>query len=201
MNDCGCEIEVETAEQSRVLWILLAINFAMFLAEFGAGLVADSAALISDSLDMFADAVVYAVSLYAVTRAARSKALAAMSSGILQLALGAFALAEVTRRSFGSPQPEPAFMIGVAVVALFANVVCFRLISKHKNDGVHMRASFIFSQNDVIANSAVIAGGILVALTSWAAWDLIVGAAIGFLVVWGGWRIVREARISLSATE
>ena len=37
MNDCGCEIEVETAEQSRVLWILLAINFAMFLGEFGAG--------------------------------------------------------------------------------------------------------------------------------------------------------------------
>jgi cation diffusion facilitator family transporter len=197
MSDCGCEIEVETAEQSRVLWILLAINFAMFLGEFGAGILADSAALISDSLDMLADAAVYAVSLYAVARAARSKALAAMSSGVLQLGLGVFALAEVTRRSLGSPQPEPAFMIGVAVVALVANVVCFRLVSKHKNDGVHMRASFIFSQNDVIANCAVIFGGILVALTSWAAWDLIVGTAIGCLVLWGGCRILREARLSI----
>ena len=65
MADCGCELEIESAAQAHVLWILLAINGAMFLAEFGAGIVAEPAALVADSFDMLADAAVYAVSLRA----------------------------------------------------------------------------------------------------------------------------------------
>lgn len=50
-------------EQRRVLIIVMAINFAMFVAEFGGGLVARSSALMADSVDMFGDAVVYALNL------------------------------------------------------------------------------------------------------------------------------------------
>jgi len=196
MSDCGCEIEVESAAQSRVLWILLAINFVMFVAEFAAGVLADSVALLADSLDMLADAAVYSVSLYAVSRTARAKNFAAKSSGFLQVGLGAVALMEALRRSFSGPEPDPTFMIFVSVVSLIANVTCLRLIARHREGGVHMRASFIFSQNDVIANSAVIVGGILVALTGWHQWDIIVGSGIGLLVMSGGRRILKETRIS-----
>lgn len=198
MSDCGCEIEVESAGQARVLWQLLAINLTMFVAELVAGLIADSAALLADSLDMLADAGVYAVSLYAVSRSARMRAWAAMSSGYLQVGLGGLALLEVARRLVTGPSPDPLYMIAVSVVSLMANVLCLRLVSRHRDGGVHMRASFIFSQNDVIANSAVILGGLLVAMTSWYQWDLVVGAGIGFLVLSGGWRILRDARRALA---
>lgn len=194
MSDCGCEVKVQSKEQARVLWILLAINGALFVAELAAGLLSESAALIADSFDMLADAVVYAVSLHAVFRGALAKASAARLSGWLQVGLGIVAVAEVGRRLLFGSSPEAAFMILVSALALFANVVCLRLISVHREGGVHMRASFIFSQNDVIANSAVILGGLLVAASGWALWDLIVGAGIGCLVLSGGIRILREAR-------
>lgn len=71
-EDC-CSIEVDSAEQARILWIVLGINAAMFVAEFVAGLIAQSTGLIADSLDMLADAAVYGVSLYAVGRSAGLK--------------------------------------------------------------------------------------------------------------------------------
>jgi Co/Zn/Cd efflux system component len=87
-------------------------------------------------------------------------------------------------------------MIGVAAVALVMNVICLKLISVHRDGGVHMTASFIFTQNDVIANVAVIIGGIAVAITGWREWDFVVGIGIGLLVLSGGIRILRRARAS-----
>jgi cation diffusion facilitator family transporter len=199
LADCGCELEIEPAAQARVLWILLAINGAMFVTELGAGIVAESTALIADSFDMLADAAVYAVSIYAVSRSPLARAAAARLSGQLQLGLGAFAFLEVARRAWFGSSPEPSFMIAVSTIALGANVICLRLIAAHRDGGVHMRASFIFSQNDVIANCAVILSGLLVALSGWTFWDLLAGAGIGCLVSWGGLRILREARTAAKA--
>ncbi len=202
MSDCGCDIRVESAGQARTLWVLLAINGGMFIAEFGSGIVADSTALIADSLDMLADASVYAVSLYVVSRGDRARAAAARLSGFLQLGLGVFVLLEVCRRAIVGSNPEPAYMMAVSTIALAANVVCLRLIAAHREGGVHMRASFIFSQNDVIANAAVILSGLFVFLSGWPWWDLLAGAGIGTLVLWGGIRILNEARAAgIAASE
>jgi len=199
LADCGCELQIESAAQARVLWILLAINGAMFVSELGAGIVAESTALIADSFDMLADAAVYAVSLYAVSRSGLARATAARLSGHLQLGLGLFAFLEVARRALFGSSPEPSFMIVVSTVAFGANVICLRLVAAHREGGVHMRASFIFSQNDVIANFAAILSGFLVALSGRPFWDLLAGAGIGCLVFWGGIRILREARAATKA--
>ncbi|MDX1394671.1 MAG: cation diffusion facilitator family transporter [Gemmatimonadota bacterium] len=179
--------------QSSALRLVLAINAAMFVAEFGAGWLAESTGLIADSFDMLADALVYGLSLAAVSRSDAGRARTATVSGILQVTLGLGALTEVARRLIGGSEPEPSYMVVVAAVALVANAWCLRIVARHKDEGVHMRASYIFSQNDVLANVAVIASGLLVAVTGAAAWDLIVGAGIGLLVLSGGYRILRAA--------
>jgi Co/Zn/Cd efflux system component len=70
MNGC-CEIVSDLpARQRRVLQVVLAINAAMFLVEFVAGLLAHSTALLADSVDMLGDAIVYGFSLYVVGRGA-----------------------------------------------------------------------------------------------------------------------------------
>ena len=91
-------------------------------------------------------------------------------------------------------------MVAASTLALFANVICLRLIAAHRDGGVHMRASFIFSQNDVIANVAVVLSGLLVALSGVAWWDLLAGAGIGFLVLSGGVRILNEAKVEATRT-
>ena len=84
------------ANEARTLWLLLTINALMFAIELVTGLLAQSAGLIADSLDMFADAAVYGVSLYAVGRTAGMKLRAAHFAGWLQLTLAVGVLAEVT---------------------------------------------------------------------------------------------------------
>ena len=66
----------------RVLWAVLAINAAMFLAEIGAGLVAGSASLLADALDFFGDAANYAISLTVIGMALRYRATAAFAKGV-----------------------------------------------------------------------------------------------------------------------
>lgn len=179
------------ADESRVLWQLLVINATMFIAEFLAGWLAESTGLIADSLDMFADAGVYGISLYAVGRAVRLKLRAAHISGWFQLMLATGAMIEVIRSfAFGS-EPEPPLMIGVAAVALIANVTCLFLLARHRDGEAHMKASWIFSTNDVIANLGVIIAGVLVAVMGSRIPDLVIGTIIGTIVLSGAIRILR----------
>ena len=194
MSNCDCSVEVESREQSRVLWVLLAINAFMFVAEIIAGIVAESTGLIADSIDMLADAIVYAIGLYAVGRAASVKVNAAYLSGVFQVLLALGVAAEITHRLIWGSEPEPLFMIGVGTLALVANIICLSLISKHREGEVHMRASYIFSKNDVIANSGVILAGVLVHVLDSRLPDLVIGTIIVLIVLWGGLRIITDAR-------
>jgi Co/Zn/Cd efflux system component len=143
---------------------------------------------------MLADATVYAIGIYAVGRAASVKINAASISGIFQIVLALGVAAEIARRLIWGSEPEPLFMIGISFVALIANVVCLALISKHRDGEVHMRASWIFSKNDVIANSGVILAGILVHVLDSRFPDLVIGTVIVLIVLRGGFTIISDAR-------
>jgi cation diffusion facilitator family transporter len=193
MAECGCEPGQAEKLERLTLWWLLAINGLMFAGEALAGWWGESAGLLADSLDMLADATVYGVALYAVGRSRRLQAHAANASGMMQIALGLGVLLEVVRRFVAGSEPVSMLMMGVGGIALLANVSCLVLIARHRQGGVHMRASWIFSANDVIANCGVILSGGLVMWLDSRYPDLIIGAAIAVLVVRGGVRILREA--------
>ena len=194
MSDCGCGTEQTERLERKTLVILLAINALMFVAELALGWLAQSTGLIADSLDMLADATVYGLSLYAVGKGVARQARAATVSGYLQVVLGIGVLLEVLRRLVFGSEPESMLIIAVGTVALLANLVCLALISRHRQGGVHMRASWIFSTNDVIANLGVILSGALVALLGSRYPDLIVGTILAVIVVRGGLTILREAK-------
>lgn len=194
MSDCGCHMEAKNAAERKTLRILLLINGTMFVVGIVAGVLADSTALVADSLDMFADASVYTMSLYAVGKSAHHKNRAATLSGIFQIALAVMVVVDVIRRFVWGSSPESGWMMAMAFLALIANSYGLYLLSKHRKGEVHMRASWIFTQNDVIANFSVIVAGLLVTLFNSRFPDLIVGFAIASLVVWGGISIIRDAQ-------
>ena len=177
--------------EARTLWLVLGINAAMFLVEGAAGWMAESTGLLADSLDMLADAAVYGLSVYAVGRPAALRLRAARFAGLVQLVLALGALGEVARRAALGSTPEPGMMMGVASLALVANVTCLVLVGRHRHGGVHMKASWIFSANDVIANLGVVVGGALVAWSGSRLPDLFVGSAVGVVVLAGAIRILR----------
>ena len=179
------------AGQARVLKWVLAINAVMFVAEAAGALAAESSALLADSLDMFADAAVYGLALFGVHRARATQLKAAHASGVLQLLLGLGALAEVMRRLVFGSEPEAPLIAGVALLALSANVTCMWLLAHHRQGGAHMKASWIFTTTDVIANLGVIAAAGLVRLTGSNVPDLAVAVLIALVVLNGAIRILR----------
>ena len=166
----------------------------MFVAEVVAGVLGHSTGLIADGLDMLADASAYAIALVAVGRSASFKANAATLSGALLLVLGLGVLLDVARRVTSGEPPEGLLMVGVAAIALAANATVLRLLSKQRRDEVHIRATWIFTRVDVIANAAVVVAGLAVYLTGIRYFDLAVGAAIGAYVTKEALEILRHSR-------
>lgn len=193
MSGCGCEVEIKDQSQRQVLYWLLGINATMFVIEMGIGLLADSTALIADSLDMLADAVVYGVALYAIGKSLLHKANAARISGFFQMALGVLIIIDIVRRSIYGSEPVSGLMMAMGAVALVANVICLVIIRKQRNEEVHMRASWIFSANDVIANLGVIFACVLVFWLDSRWPDLVIGVIVSCVVLRGAKMILEDA--------
>lgn len=193
MPNCDCGEVIKNQDEQQVLIILLLINAVMFVFELTAGIYSESAALIADSLDMLADATVYGIGLYAVGKPLTAKIRAAHLSGLFQLVLGIFVLLDVTRRFVWGSEPESILMLAVGLVALAANIICLRLIVRHRDGEIHMRASWVFSKNDVIASLGILLAGVLVLSTGSHLPDLLIGMAIAGIVIHGGIHILRDA--------
>lgn len=181
----------DDATEARTLRLVLAINVAMFAVELVAGLLSESTGLLADSLDMLADATVYGLSLFAVGKAATTKLRSARVAGLLQGILAVGVLVEATRRLIVGSAPEAPTMIGVSLVALAANAICLVLLVRHREGGAHMKASWIFTSTDVLANLGVIVAGALVAWTGSRLPDLVIATAVGLVVLGGAVRIFR----------
>jgi Co/Zn/Cd efflux system component len=191
IDDIEFEVEDSTV-QSKLLWSVLIINFAFFIIEMTTGLISKSMGLVADSLDMLADSFVYGLSLWAVGSTVTRKKKVARWSGYFQLTLALLGIIEVVRRFIGSEaMPDYRIMIGVSILALIANGVCLYLLQKSKSNEAHMKASMIFTSNDVIINSGVILAGVLVLLTQSKYPDLIIGSIVFLIVVKGAFRILK----------
>lgn len=193
MSSCDCHIEATDASQGKILKTLLILNGAMFVAELVVGFVADSTGVLADSLDMLADALVYALGLYAIGRHAAVKRRAAFFSGVFQITLALGIAAEIVRRAVTGSDPASLPMFLVSIMALIVNIRCLALISREKEGEVHMRASYIFSKNDVIANSGVILSSIIIYLTGSRWPDLVIGSVITAVVLRGGIEILKDS--------
>ena len=148
--------------------------------------------LVADSLDMLADAFVYAISLFAVGGTVARKKNIARLAGYFQLALAVAGFVEVLRRFFGAEaMPDFRTMIVVSVLALVANGTCLYLLQRSKSEEAHMRATMIFTSNDVIINLGVIIAGVLVSLLNSNKPDLIVGAVVFVVVIRGAITILK----------
>ena len=181
------------ADIRRVLIIVLAINAAMFVTEFTAGIIAQSAALMADSMDMLGDALVYGVSLYALDRSSRWNAGAALFKGAFILVLGLGVVVQIVMKiAYGLP-PSSTLMLIFGALALFANLLCLRLLWRFKADNVNLSSTFECSRNDVIANTGVIAAAGAVAIFDSPWPDIAVAVVIAFLFLRSALRVTAEA--------
>lgn len=190
------DIGEESADiQKRSLWIVLIINLSFFVLELLTGFVSDSMGLVADSLDMLSDGIVYGLSLFAVGATLARKKRVAKYSGYFQMALALLGFAEVIKRVFGTDAiPDYKMMMIISCFALAANAICLYILQKTKSKEAHIRASIIFSSNDVFINAGVILAGAAVWLFNSKIPDLLIGSIVFVIVVGGAIRILKLAK-------
>ena len=177
----------EHKNQRKLLWTVLGINFTFFIIEMATGFFSKSIGLVADSLDMLADSFVYGISLLAVGGTLVKKKKIAKLAGYSQITLAIIGFTEILRRFFGNENlPNFKTMIIISVFALIANGVCLYLMQKSKSkDEAHMKASLIFTSNDVIINLGVVTAGLLVNWLNSGIPDLVIGIIVFVLVIQG----------------
>ncbi len=186
----------KNAIQKKLLWSVLAINFIFFIIEMTTGIISKSMGLVADSLDMLADSFVYGISLFAVGGTLIKKKRIARLAGYFQLTLAIIGFVEVLRRFFGDEKlPDFSTMIMVSIFALIANGICLYILQKSKyKEEVHMKASMIFTSNDVIINLGVIIAGVLVNRLNSNKPDLIIGTIVFIIVFQSANRILKLSK-------
>ena len=181
----------------RVLWLALAINLTMFVAEIIAGVAGGSKALQADAMDFLGDSANYAISLGVAGMALAWRARAAALKGITLIALGGYILLATLIAVSNGALPHADVMGVIGVIAIIANGAVALMLFKWRSGDANMRSVWICSRNDVIGNLAVVlaAAGVFGTGTRWP--DLIVAAVMATLALWGGWQIVAHARREL----
>ena len=183
----------------RALWIALIVNATMFLAELGAGEIADSRALQADALDFFGDAANYAISLGVAGLALTWRARASLFKGVTLAVLGAYVMVGALITVFSGASPEPRIMGAVGIAALIANVGVALMLYRFREGDSNMQSVWICSRNDAIANIAVVAAALGVFGTGTAWPDLTVAAIMATIGISGGIKIIRLAWSELAA--
>jgi Co/Zn/Cd efflux system component len=196
-TDC-CNHRHETdpqldARYRRALWLVLAINSAMFAIEIGAGLAAGSASLQADALDFLGDAANYGISLFVVGLSLRYRAMAALAKGATMMAFGVWVLAVAAWHVHQGTLPQAFTMGAVGFAALAANLASFGLLWAFRGGDSNMRSAWICTRNDVLGNAAVLlaALGVFGTGTGWP--DVIVAAIMAALALQGAGVVIRQS--------
>lgn len=192
-DDEGRNLDASQAADRRILVLVLVINLGQCLVGVGVGWWASSTALIGAALDNLSDASVYGVSLYAVGRVPTIKVRAARLSGWLLIGLAGLLLVEVLRRFFGGEPPVGPAMMAMAAINAALNIVCLRLLKRHRGEDVNFKASAIFTSNDSIVNLAIVLSGALVMWWGSNLPDLVLGLMVSAIAANGGREILAEA--------
>ena len=164
---CGCKGGVPVFDgvdprYKRILWLVIAINGAMFLIEMTAGALGRSQALKADALDFLGDTLTYGLSLAVIGTAIRVRAAAAMLKGLSLSLMAAFVLGSTVYGFFVLGLPRAEVMGTVGLMALAANLSSVLLLARYKDGDANVRSVWLCSRNDAIGNVLVMGAGVAV---------------------------------------
>ena len=195
-SDCGSipdQSAISDPAYRRALWIVILLNLGFGLIEIVGGFVADSQALKADALDFIGDGSISLFGLIALGWSAQARSRIALAQGLFLGALGLGVIGFAIWRVLHAVAPEAELMGGIGVVALIVNVSAALVLARFRDGDANVRAIWLFSRNDALANVAVIAAAGLVAWTGKAWPDLAVAGVIARLFLHSAWEITRDA--------
>jgi Co/Zn/Cd efflux system component len=188
------QLDASNKAERKTLKQVLGINMFQVALAGIVGFIANSTGLLGAALDNLADSAVYIVSIYAVGKGVVAQSRAANLSGVLLIGLGLLLLGEVIRRFLTEAEPIGWAMIITAIINAASNLFALRLLKSQGERGVHMKASMVFTSNDMLVNLGIVLSGIGVMLLNSPLPDLIISLITVGIVLKGGYEILKEAK-------
>jgi len=193
------------AGEQRRLVLTLAITVVGMVVEAVGGWVTNSLSLLSDAAHMLADVGAIALSLFALGIAVRPadarrtygyyrlEILAALANGAVLIAMAIGIAIEAWQRL---KHPEPIHLRTMAAVALFGlliNGLGLWLTHGGKHGSMNLRSTYLHIAGDFVNSVGVLVSAALIAWTGKPQIDAVVGFLIAGTIVWGAFRLCREA--------
>jgi Co/Zn/Cd efflux system component len=198
---CGdAKFEGLSADYRRRLWIVIAINAAMFLVEMFGGVLARSQALQADALDFLGDTLTYGISLAVIGMSVRARATAALFKGASLTLMGLWVFGSTAYHVLVLGVPRAELMGAIGFLALAANLTSVLVLMKYKEGDANVRSVWLCSRNDAIGNVAVMIAALAVWGTTTAWPDLAVAAIMAALFLSSSSQILLQALREYRAT-
>jgi cobalt-zinc-cadmium efflux system protein len=192
------------AGRSRLVWAL-GLTVTYMVAEIVGGYLADSLALLADAGHMFSDAAALGLSLFAAWISQRpptpqltygyyrAEILAALANGATLIAIALVIFIEAIRR-LGSPEPvQGTLMLTIATGGLVINLIGLMILSSGRNASLNIHGAWLHLLTDALGSvAAIVAGGTIWAF-GWYWVDPVASIAIGLLVIYSSWSLVKQA--------
>ena len=105
--------------------------------------------------------------------------------------------ARATYQIFAQTVPTVQLMSEIGILALIANLICFALLIRHRNDNINVSSVWLCSRNDIIANSLVLLTAGLVLLTNSFLPDFILGLMLTVVFAQSAGKVLNQARAEL----
>lgn len=191
-------------DDSRRMWIVLALNTLMFAAAVIGGIVFDSLALLADGGHVLADISAIGLALLAAWMAARppspqrtfgfrrGEILAALFNGFTLVAVAVFVFVEAIARLSSPPHVTGSGVVVIGLLSLAGNGVATLVLVGGDRENLNLEGVLRHTAADALGALGVIVAGLVVVVTGWDRADAIVSILIGVLILLGSWRLLRE---------
>jgi cobalt-zinc-cadmium efflux system protein len=196
--------EARNGTTSRVLRISLVVTLAYIVLLVVAGLRAHSLALLSEAGHNLSDFVALLMSWGAVYLQGRPPSarktfgynragvLVAFVNGLSLVLIAFYILYEAFRRLQAPVDVRAGIMIWVAAAGVVMNGAIALLLMRGHRD-INLRSALLHEIGDTLSTAAVIAGGIMIALTGERWIDPALSVGISVMILWSSIGIIRES--------
>jgi cobalt-zinc-cadmium efflux system protein len=189
-------------------WVLkasLIATLAFTAFEVWAGFRSNSLSLLSDAAHNFTDAFALLLALigfYVQSKPAdHLRTFGYHRAGVVTAFINAATLVLISLSIFYEAvirllHPEPVndtIMFWVALAALVLNGGIMLGLNSGKKDDINLRAAFVHMLGDAIGAGAIIIGAVIIRYSHWTYIDPILSLALGGLILYSAWDIIRES--------
>ena len=188
----------------RLAWAF-GITAGFMGVEAGVGWWSGSLALVADAGHMLADAAALGLAMIAQRIAVRERThdrtfgyrraevLAAFVNGIALALTAIWVFYEAASRWSSPPQIHAGAVAITAAVGLLVNLLSATILSAGKGGhNVNTRAALAHVISDALGSVGALLAAAAILLFGWNRADALISVGIGALILWGGWRLVRD---------